>query len=94
VHGNKYQFQLAHVGFIPQVLSEVEVVHILVDESERVFLGRVHPHERHCIYIPVAKEVAYVDFVIKPLQGNSKYCARHKQWLQRTATTSVTLNDM
>jgi hypothetical protein len=31
----KYQFQPAHVWFILQVLSEVEVVHVLIDEPER-----------------------------------------------------------
>jgi hypothetical protein len=45
---------------------------VLVDESEKMLLGRAHPHERHCIYIPVEKEVAYADFVAKPLQGNSQ----------------------
>jgi hypothetical protein len=67
-----YQFQPAHVGFILQILPEVEVVHVLVDETERVLLGRVHPHERHCVCIPVAKEVAYVDFVAKPLRGDGQ----------------------
>ena len=84
---DKYQFQPACVGFIPQVLSEVEVVHVLVDEPERVLLGRVHPHEWHCVYTPVAKEVAYADFVTKPLPGNNQHRARHKRRLQRTATT-------
>ena len=79
VYKNRYQFQPAHAGFVPQVLSEVEVVHVLVDESERVLLGRVHPHERHCIHIPVAKEVVYADFVTEPLQGNSQHCVRHKR---------------
>ena len=87
VHKNKYQFQPAHAGFVPQVLSEVEVVHVLVDESERVLLSRVHPHERHCVHISVAKEVAYANFIAKPLQGNSQYRTQHKQWLEHTATT-------
>jgi hypothetical protein len=76
---DKYQSQPAHIGFILQVLSEVEVVHVLVDEPERVLLGRVHPHERHCVYIPVAKEIACADFVTEPLQGNNQYYAQHKQ---------------
>ena len=87
MHGDNHQFQPAHVGFIPQVLPEVEVIHVLVDEPERVFLGRVHPHERHCVCVIVAKEIAYADFVTKPLRGNSQYCTQHKRWLQRTATT-------
>jgi hypothetical protein len=39
--------QPPHVGFIPQVLLKVEVVRVLIDESEWVCLSRVHPHERH-----------------------------------------------
>ena len=54
-------------GFVLQVLSKIEVFHVLVDESERVLLGRVHPQEWYCICILVAKEVTYVDFVAKPL---------------------------
>ena len=82
-----YQFQPARVGFILQVLPEVKVVHVLVNEPERMLLGRVHPHKRHYVCIPMAKEVACTDFVAEPLQGNSQRCARHKQWIERTATT-------
>jgi hypothetical protein len=60
---------------------------VLVDESERMLLGRVHPHERHCAYIPMAKEMAYADFVTEPLQGNSQHFTRYKRWLEHTATT-------
>jgi hypothetical protein len=35
--------QPPHVGFIPQVLLKVEVVRVLIDESEWVCLSRVHP---------------------------------------------------
>jgi hypothetical protein len=76
---NAYQVQLPHVGFIPQVLPKVEVVRVLIDEYEWVRLSRVHPHERHYVHIPVAKEVTDVDLVAKPLQRNSQYCTRHKQ---------------
>jgi len=42
---DEYQLQPPHVGFIPQVLLEVEAIHVLVDETEGVSLSRVHPHE-------------------------------------------------
>ena len=53
--------------FVPQILPEVKVVHILVDETKRVFLGRVHPHERYHLHTPVVKESVRVDFILKPL---------------------------
>jgi hypothetical protein len=84
---DRYKFQPAYVGFILEVLSEVEIVHVLVDESERVLLGRVHPHERHCVYISVAKEITYANFVTEPLEGNSQHYVWHKRRLERTATT-------
>jgi hypothetical protein len=80
-----YQLQPPHVGLIPQVLPEVEVVRVLVNESEWVRRGRIHSHERHYVYTPEAEEVACVYFVTKPLQGNSQCCVGHKQRLRRTA---------
>lgn len=60
-NGNKYQFQLPHVVSAPQTLPEVKVVHILVDETERVRLCRVHPHERYYLHASVAKDAVHVD---------------------------------
>jgi hypothetical protein len=37
--GNGYQLQPVHVRFTPQALPEVEVLHVLIDESERVCLS-------------------------------------------------------
>ena len=36
---DEYQFQLLHVGLVPQVLPKVKAVHVLVDETERVCLS-------------------------------------------------------
>ena len=66
-----YQPQPSHIWFIPQVLLEVEVVHVDVDETEEVGLGRVHPYERHYIYIALAKEIMYMNLIEKPLGGRS-----------------------
>ena len=69
VHENRYQFQPLRVGFVLQVFSKVQTVHILVDEAERVGLRRIRPHEWYCLHIPAAKKGAYVNFIMKPLQG-------------------------
>jgi len=64
---NEYQLQPAHVGFVPQVLPEVEAIHVLVDETERVCLGRVNPDERYYVHISAVKEAACANLVEKPL---------------------------
>ena len=84
---NEYQFQSPHVGFAPQVLPEVEAIHILVDKTKRVCLSRVHPHERHYIHIAVVKEAPYVNFVVKSLQRSRQRCTRDRPRFQRTAMT-------
>ena len=68
MNGDGYQLQFLHISFVPQVLPEVQVVHMFVDESEWVCPSRVHPHERHHAYIPVAKKIVHADLVTKPLQ--------------------------
>ena len=65
--GDEYQLQPPHVGFINQVLLQVQAVHILVDETERMCVGRVYPHERCYVYTFVVKEGPYVNFIVKPL---------------------------
>ena len=89
---NEYQLQPSRV-VIPQVLLKVEIAHVLIDKTERVCLGRVHPHERYYIHTFVLKEAAYVNFIAKPLQRNSQRCTRYRSRLQRTATTRATSND-
>jgi len=66
-YGSEYQFQLPRVGFVPQILPQVEAVHIHVDETERVCLSRVHSQERCYVHVSVVKESPYVNFVAKPL---------------------------
>lgn len=39
VQGSEHHFQFPHVGFVPQVLFEVEPLHVLVDEAEGVDAG-------------------------------------------------------
>ena len=70
-HGDEYQFQLLHVGLVPQALPKVEAVHVLVNETERVCLSRIHPHEWCYIHIFVMKEARYVNFIVEPLQETS-----------------------
>ena len=52
---------------VDQVLLEVEVIHVLVDETERVYLGRLHSHEWYYVYISVVKEAACTKFIEEPL---------------------------
>ena len=69
--GNEYQLQFLSIGFVPQVLFEVEAIHILVDESERVCLTRVDPHELYYIHTSVVKEGTGANFVVESLWGVS-----------------------
>lgn len=71
MYRNEYQFQPPHVGFFLQVLSQVKAFHVLIDETERVCLGRVHSHERYRDHIFIAEEAAYVHFIVEPLRGIS-----------------------
>lgn len=50
LHAPSYFHQLS-ARKVRQVLSEVNVVHVLVDETERLRLCRVHPHERYRFHI-------------------------------------------
>ena len=43
-------------------------MHVLVDETKRVCLSRIYPHQRYYVYILMVKESAYVNFIAKPLQ--------------------------
>ena len=67
MYGNQHQFQLPRVGFVPQILPQVEAIHIPVDETKRVCFSRVNPHERYYVHALVVKEGPYVNFVGKPL---------------------------
>ena len=64
-----YQLQPPRVRFVLDVLSEVEAIHVLVDEPERMYFSRVHPHERYYVHTSLVKEVGYMNFMVKPLQG-------------------------
>ena len=39
------QLQPPHIGFIPQVLPEVEAIHKLVDETKRMCVIRIDSNE-------------------------------------------------
>ena len=67
--GSEYQPQPLHVWFTPQVLPQAEAVHILVDETEGVRLGRVHPHKRYHPHVFAVEDVTYVNLVANSLQG-------------------------
>jgi len=64
MQGNRYQFHPPHVWFVPQVLLEVEAIHVLVDEAKRASLSRIHPQERHYVHTPAVKETPYVNFLV------------------------------
>jgi len=49
------------------VLLEVQALHILIDETERVSLSRVNSHERYHVHISTVEEAMYVDFIAEPL---------------------------
>ena len=66
VQGNDYHFQ-PHAGFPLQIPPEVEAIHILIDETERVFLSRVNSHERYYVHIPTVKDTMYASLIVKSL---------------------------
>ena len=83
---NKYHFRPLHVRLIPQVLLEVEAVHVLIDETERVCLSRVHANERYYVHIFV-KEAVHMNLVVKPLCGDVRRVPPGMGCNQHTATT-------
>ena len=42
-----YQFKPPNIPVVPQVLSEVHVIHEIKDEGRWMFWGRTHSDERH-----------------------------------------------
>ena len=66
-HG--HQLKPVCIGLVPQVPSKIEAFHILVDETEGVCLGRVHPYECYYVHTSVMKEGPYVKLIVEPLQG-------------------------
>jgi len=71
MQGNEYQLQSPHIWFLLQELVEVEVVHVFIDETEWECLGRVRPNKPHYVHTSVVKEIVYINFVAKPLDGRS-----------------------
>ena len=65
--GSDYQFQPPHGGLIPQVLLEVQALHILIDETERVGLSRVNSYERYHVHTSALKEAMHLDLIVEPL---------------------------
>ena len=68
VRWNVYQLQSLYMGLIPQVLLEIEAVHVLVDETEGVRLSRVRPHEYYHAHASVVKEATHANLIVIPLQ--------------------------
>ena len=50
------------------MLPEVEALHILVDETERMCLSRVNPHKRYYAHVSTVEEAVYVNLIGKPLR--------------------------
>ena len=67
-HWSEYQYQSPYIGFVLEVLPEVKIAHPLVDDAEWVCFCGPPPDE--CYDIPVGEEVAYVEFLVKPLRTN------------------------
>lgn len=65
--GNQYQLQSILVWRAPQVLPHVEAVHELVDETERVSLGRVHSHEWRYVRLSLVEEGPHLNLITEPL---------------------------
>lgn len=86
MHGNRYQFQPLCIGFILLILPEVQAVHILIDETERVHFSRIHSHEWHCLHISAAKEGAHLGLIGKPLQWD------RQQYTPQTMVTTYRHN--
>ena len=73
MNGNGYQIQPVHIVFVPQVLFEVEAVHVFIDETKRMCLSRVHTNEWHHVHALLVKEGPHVSFVAEPLQRDYQY---------------------
>ena len=63
---NGHQRHPPNVGLIPQLLPEVEAIHILIDKAEGVDLSGVHPDEWYGAYVLV-EEAQHLKFVVEPL---------------------------
>jgi len=64
---NGYQLHPPRVWFVPQVLPQVETVHVLVDKTEGVVLSRVYPHKWYYAHVLLVEEGPHVNLVVKPL---------------------------
>jgi len=71
MQGSEYQLQLhpCTSWFTLQILLEVEALHPLIDETERVFPIPVqaNSHERYYGHTPTVKEPVYLNLMAKPL---------------------------
>jgi hypothetical protein len=47
-----YQFKPPDVPVVPQIISEVEMIHQFKNESQRMLGGRIHPDERDDVLAP------------------------------------------
>ena len=64
------QVELADIVVVSEVLSQVEVVHELKDQSERVLSSGINPDEWY--HMSVGEASAYQHFVVKPLSIGSR----------------------
>lgn len=63
-----HQLQSSNVLIIPQVPSEVQMVHKFENEAKRVFPSRIDPNERHEILVVVVEATVYQCFLVQPLR--------------------------
>ena len=63
-----YQFWPLGTLVVPQMFSEVLVIHELEDEGEWVFLGGINPHEWDETPAAVAEATTNQHFLVQPLR--------------------------
>ena len=62
-----YQFRPPDILVVPQIFSEVLVIHELEDEGEWVFLGGINPQEWDETLAAIAETTARQRFIVQPL---------------------------
>ena len=63
-----YQLHSPDVPVVPQTLSEVQLVHKIKDESERVFASGIDPNEWYKNIATVIETTARRCFFVQPLR--------------------------
>lgn len=62
-----YQLQPGGFRVIPQIISEIQMLHKFEDESEGVFWGGINRNERNENFTTVVETTAHQCFPVHPL---------------------------